>query len=86
MPTHLADAFIAANLDKRFEANTYAKTFLNDQVQQLKLRLEASEKQLLEFGEKEQIVAVNRKVVDRREQSRERKRGARQSCLGAHQE
>ena len=57
----LADAFIAANLDKRFEANTYAKTFLNDQVQQLKLRLEASEKELLEFAQKEQIVAVTEK-------------------------
>ena len=57
----LGDAFIAANLDKRFEANAYAKTFLNDQVAQLKLRLEASEKQLLDFGEKEQIVATTEK-------------------------
>ncbi|MGH9805806.1 MAG: GumC family protein, partial [Terriglobia bacterium] len=53
-----ADAFIAANLDKRFEANAYAKTFLEDQIKQLKLRLEDSEKALLEFAQKEQIVAV----------------------------
>ena len=39
-----ADAFIAANLDKRFQANAYAKTFLEDQLKQLKLRLEESEK------------------------------------------
>ena len=32
--------FIAANLDKRFQANAYAKTFLEDQIKQLKLRLE----------------------------------------------
>ena len=38
------DAFIASNLDKRFQANAYAKTFLEDQVTQLKLRLEESEK------------------------------------------
>ncbi len=38
--TAFADAFIASNLDKRFEANAYAKTFLEDQVKQLKLRLE----------------------------------------------
>src|SRR5580704_11672840 len=35
-----ADAFIDSNLDKRFQANAYAKTFLGDQIKQLKLRLE----------------------------------------------
>ena len=40
----IADAFIAANLDKRFQANAYAKTFLEDQLKQLKLRLEESER------------------------------------------
>jgi polysaccharide biosynthesis transport protein len=59
--TALGDAFIASNLDKRFEANAYAKTFLEDQLQHLKLRLEESEKQLLDFAQKEQIVAVNEK-------------------------
>lgn len=57
-----ADAFIASNLDKRFEANTYAKTFLEDQIKQLKLRLEASEKALLDFAQREQIVAVAEKT------------------------
>jgi polysaccharide biosynthesis transport protein len=56
--TGLADAFINANLDKRFQANAYAKTFLEDQAAQLKLRLEESEKALLEFGQKEQIVSA----------------------------
>lgn len=51
-----ADGFIAANLDKRFEANAYAKTFLEDQVQQLKVRLEESEKALVEYAEREQIL------------------------------
>ena len=35
-----ADAFLASNLDKRFQANASAKTFLEDKIQQLKLRLE----------------------------------------------
>lgn len=56
-----ADAYIASNLDKRFEANAYAKTFLEDQIRQLKLRVEASEKALIDFAQKEQIVAVNEK-------------------------
>jgi polysaccharide biosynthesis transport protein len=59
--TGLADAFINSNLDKRFQANSYAKTFLEDQAAQLKLRLEESEKVLLEFGQKEQIVSVTEK-------------------------
>lgn len=53
-----ADAFIASNLDKRFEATAYAKKFLEDQIKQLKLRLEQSEKTMLAFAEKEQIVSI----------------------------
>jgi capsular exopolysaccharide synthesis family protein len=58
----LAKAFIASNLDKRFQANAYAKTFLEDQLVQLKLRLQESEKTLLDFAQKEQIVAVTEKA------------------------
>ena len=47
-----ADAYIASNLDKRFEANSYAKVFLEDQLATLKLRLEQSQKALLAFGQK----------------------------------
>jgi polysaccharide biosynthesis transport protein len=56
-----ADSFVASTIDKRFEANSYAKTFLDDQSKQLKVRLEESEKTLLEFAEKEQIIVVNEK-------------------------
>lgn len=59
--TALADAYIASNVDKRFEANAYAKTFLEDQLKQLKLRLEESEKKLLEFAEREEIVVTSEK-------------------------
>lgn len=54
-----ANAFVAANLDKRFQANAYAKTFLEDQIKQLKLRMERSEKTLVNFAEQEQIVGVS---------------------------
>lgn len=56
-----ADAFIASNLDKRFQANASAKTFLEDKIAQLKLRLEESEKKLLDFAQDQQIVDVNEK-------------------------
>jgi len=57
-----ADAFMSANLDKRFQANASAKTFLEDKIQQLKLRLEDSEKKLLVFAQDQQIVDVNDKA------------------------
>ena len=56
-----AEAYVSSNLDKRFEANAYAKTFLEDQVKQLKARMEQSEKQLIDFGEKERILELNDK-------------------------
>ena len=56
-----ADAFLASNLDKRFQANASAKTFLEDKIQQLKLRLEDSEKKMLAFAQQQQIVDVNDK-------------------------
>ena len=54
-----ADAFIALNIDKRFQANENAKVFLEDKIQQLKLRLEESERTMLEFAQKQQIVATD---------------------------
>jgi uncharacterized protein involved in exopolysaccharide biosynthesis len=31
-----AEAYVASNLDKRFDANSYAKAFLEEQIEQLK--------------------------------------------------
>jgi len=61
---NFADAFMASNVDKRFQANASAKIFLEDKIQQLKLRLEDSEKKLLEFAEQQQILDVNPKSSD----------------------
>ena len=57
----MADAYIASNIDKRFEANAYAKVFLEDQSKQLQLRLEKSERVLMDFAQREEIVAVTDK-------------------------
>ena len=57
-----ADAYIESNLDKRFEANAYAKRFLDDQIKQLKIRLEESEKAVLDFAEREKMVEVTDKA------------------------
>ncbi len=59
MANAIADTFIAANIDRRFDASAYAKQYLEERLQQLKLRLEASETQLVEFAQKEGIVTVD---------------------------
>lgn len=57
-----ADAFIASNIDKRFQANVYAKAFLEDQLAQLKLRLEEAEKAVIAFAEQEEFVITSEKA------------------------
>lgn len=54
----MAEAFIASNLERRFDSASYAKNYLEDRLQELKLKLEDSEKKLVEFAQKEQIVST----------------------------
>jgi uncharacterized protein involved in exopolysaccharide biosynthesis len=51
-----AEAFVSANLDKRFDANAYAKTFLEDQVKQVSQRLEEAERAVVAYAEREQMI------------------------------
>jgi capsular exopolysaccharide synthesis family protein len=53
-----SDAFIASNLERRFDASSYARKYLEERLAQLKGRLEDSEKQLVAFATQEQIVSV----------------------------
>ncbi|WP_374473710.1 GumC family protein [Arenimonas sp.] len=53
----IAEAFIASNLERRFDSSSYAKTYLEDRLQELKLKLEDSERKLVEFAQQEQIVS-----------------------------
>ena len=52
----LADGFIASSMDRQFGASSYAKKYLEDQLAQLKSRLEESERSLVSFAQKENIV------------------------------
>ena len=52
----LADGFIASSMDRQFGASTYAKKYLEDQLAQLKAQLEESERALVSFAQKENIV------------------------------
>ncbi len=52
----VADGFIASTMDRQFGASSYAKKYLEEQLEQLKSRLEESERVLVEFAQKESIV------------------------------
>ena len=54
----VAEAFIATNLERRFDASSYAKGYLEDRLAQLKQKLEDSEKELVAFAQKEQILSA----------------------------
>lgn len=61
-----AEVFITDNLDRRFEATAYARKFLEERLLQLKVKLEESEKLLVEYAEDKGILTVGdgKTVVD----------------------
>ncbi len=57
----VAEGFIASSLDRRFDASSYARTFLEEHLQQLKLKLEESDRNLVEYAQNQQIVNLDDK-------------------------
>ena len=53
----LAQGFIQSRLERRYGASTYAKEYLEEQLRDTKARLEASERQLVEFAQDEGLVS-----------------------------
>lgn len=58
---NLAKSFIDLNLERRFEATTYARNFLQERLQQVKEKLEESERDLVDFSRREEIIAIDQK-------------------------
>jgi capsular exopolysaccharide synthesis family protein len=52
----IATVFINLNLARRLDATSYAKTFLQDRLQQVQAKLEESEKALVAFARQEELV------------------------------
>jgi polysaccharide biosynthesis transport protein len=50
------DEFISNNLQRRFEASSYARTFLESRIEALRLKLETSERDLVEYATGARIV------------------------------
>lgn len=57
----LAQNFIALNLERRYDASAYAKTFLEENLAQTKAKLEESERGLVDFQRQQQIINVDEK-------------------------
>lgn len=51
----LAEDFITINMEKKYQANAYAKTFLEARIAQVKSKLEESERNQVEYAKKEKI-------------------------------
>jgi succinoglycan biosynthesis transport protein ExoP len=51
-----ADNFITANLERRYEASSYARDFLQSRLAQVKQKLEDSEKQLAQYATQQRII------------------------------
>ena len=57
----LAQAYINVNLERRFEASAYAKTFLEEKLLQTKARLEDSERELVRYSRDLEIINIDEK-------------------------
>ncbi len=54
----VASAFISSTLERRLDSSGYAKQYLEDRLAELKLKLEDSERELVAFAQKENIVST----------------------------
>ncbi|WP_295399030.1 polysaccharide biosynthesis tyrosine autokinase [uncultured Thiocystis sp.] len=59
----VASNFVNTSLERRFEATSYAKTFLAEQIQQIRANLEDSERRLLTYAREREIVNLDDRVA-----------------------
>ncbi len=55
-------AYIAMGLERKMDASSYAKTFLEDQIKQIKAKLEESERKLNQYAQDKQILTLDEKT------------------------
>ncbi|MEO9130571.1 MAG: polysaccharide biosynthesis tyrosine autokinase [Sphingomonas sp.] len=55
----IADAFIDSNLQRRYDATAYARQFLEARLEQVRHKLEDSERNLVEYAAREQIINLD---------------------------
>jgi polysaccharide biosynthesis transport protein len=52
----VADSYVSSNLDRRYAATAYARNFLKERLEELKLKLEDSEKVLVAYAEEKELI------------------------------
>ena len=52
----VAETYVTSNLERRYGATAYARNFLKERLEELKLKLEESEKTLVAYAEERQLV------------------------------
>ncbi len=57
----LVKNYVNMNMERRFDASTYARNFLQERLQQVKAKLEDSERELVGFARQEKIINVDDK-------------------------
>ena len=57
-----AQIFVGLGQERRVESSSYAKTFLEDQIRQMKARLEESERKLNQYAQQKQILTLDDKT------------------------
>ena len=63
----VADSYVSSNLERRYGATAYARNFLKERLEELKLKLEESEKALVAYAEEKELigdVSSNGKAVE----------------------
>ncbi|HKT54432.1 MAG TPA: polysaccharide biosynthesis tyrosine autokinase, partial [Caulobacteraceae bacterium] len=55
----VGDNFIASNLERRYQASAYARQFLEDRLNQIRSKLEDSERALVAYAASHQIIDMN---------------------------
>jgi succinoglycan biosynthesis transport protein ExoP len=56
-----AQTFVSSGQERRTESSAYAKTFLEDQLKQMKAKLEDSERRLNQYSQQKQILSLDEK-------------------------
>ena len=51
-----ADSYVTSNLERRYGATAYARNFLKERLEELKLKLEDSEKALVAYAEEKELI------------------------------
>ena len=52
----VADSYVTSNLERRYGATAYARNFLKERLDELKLKLEESEKALVAYAEEKELI------------------------------